>query len=125
MDSMHLLNLPASYLIYQILLNLPDFYLIYQIFINKPLRICLDPRHIDAVLSEDRYPMPNLRDLLDSISGSTHFSSLDLEQSYHQFFIQEEDQIKTSFTWNHVQYMFRGAPFGLKTLTSIFQRVMT
>ena len=26
MDSRHLLNLPASYLIYQILLNLPDFY---------------------------------------------------------------------------------------------------
>ena len=33
--------------------------------------------------------------------------------------------MKTSFTWNNVQYMFCGAPFGLKTLTSIFQRVIT
>ena len=89
------------------------------------LRVCLDPRHINSKLSDDRYPIPILRDLLDSVAGATIFSSLDLKQSYHQFPIHESDQVKTSFTWLGVQYMFQGAPFGLKTLTSIFQRVMS
>lgn len=88
-------------------------------------RVCLDPRHINEKLKDDKYPIPLLRDLLDKAHVASIFSSIDLENSYHQFFIKESDQIKTSFTWNNVQYMLRGAPFGLKTLTSCFQRVIT
>lgn len=39
--------------------------------------------------------------------------------------IQESDQTKTSFTWKGAQYMFVGAPFGIKTLTSVFQRIVS
>ena len=53
------------------------------------------------------------------------FSTLDLRQAYHRFPIAEEDRHKTAFTWNNMQYQFRGAPFGLKILPSHFQRVMS
>eukprot|EP00733_Pompholyxophrys_punicea_P000127 Pompholyxophrys_punicea_v1_NODE_19_length_5902_cov_21.503677.p3 type:complete len:207 gc:universal NODE_19_length_5902_cov_21.503677:3288-2668(-) len=86
-------------------------------------RTCLDPRHINAKLMEDRHPVPLLSDILDDLSGAKIFSTLDLESSFHQFLIKEEDRPKTAFTWRNIQYMFNGAPFGLKTLTSVFQRV--
>jgi transposase InsO family protein len=88
-------------------------------------RVCLDPRHINEKLEDDKYPIPLIRTVLDRAAHSKIFTTIDLEQSYHQFFVREIDQVKTSFTWQGVQYMFRGAPFGLKTLTSIFQRVMS
>ena len=92
---------------------------------NSQYRVCLDPRKLNLKLEDDKHPIPHLRSLLDEVSGCSLFSSLDLYQSYHQFLISEEDQIKTSFSWKNKQYRFQGAPFGLKILTSIFQRVMT
>ena len=92
---------------------------------QQKYRVCLDPRHINSKLLDDKYPIPLLRDLLDEANGAQIFSSLDLEASYHQFFINESDQKKTCFCWRNIQYNFIGAPFGLKTLTSCFQRVMS
>ena len=89
------------------------------------LRVCLDPRHINNKLSDDKFPIPRLRELLDKTVGSSIFSALDLKSSYNQFPIFEPHRVKTSFTWNGIQYSFAGCPFGLKTMTSVFQRVMS
>ena len=86
-------------------------------------RVCLDPRHINNILADDKFPIPSLSELLDRVAGSAYFSSVDLEWSYHQFPLAQSDQEKTAFTYNGQQYMFRGTPFGLKTITSVFQRV--
>ena len=88
-------------------------------------RICIDPRHLNSKLDDDRYPLATLRELMDLVAGATVFSSLDLKNSYHQLPLREEDQCKTAFSWNGVQYKFRGAPFGIKTLPAIFQRLMS
>lgn len=88
-------------------------------------RVCLDPRHINSKLSDDKFPIPVLRDLLDRTAGAKIFSALDLKSSYHQFQVDSKDQPKTAFTWKGIQYVFEGCPFGLKTLTSIFQRVIS
>ena len=88
-------------------------------------RVCVDPRHINVKLLDDKFPIPVLRTLLDRTVGSQFFSALDLKNSYHQFPIALQDRQKTAFTWRGVQYMFSKCPFGLKTSTSVFQRVMT
>ena len=92
---------------------------------GKPqFRVCTDPRHLNAKLKEDRHPLCSLRELIDHVSGAKVFSSLDLAASYHQLRIAEEDQQKTAFTWKQAQFCFQGAPFGIKTLPAIFQRIM-
>ena len=88
-------------------------------------RVCLDPRHINTKLKNDKFPIPTLRSLLDRTSPASVYSCIDLKHSFHQLKIRDEDQCKTSFTWKGSQYMFIGAPFGLKILTSIFQRMIT
>ena len=89
------------------------------------VRVCLDPRAINSILPDDNYPIPRISDLFDKLRGFILASSLDLRESYTQLFVNEEDQEKLSFTWNSVRYTWQGAPYGLKFLTSHFQRVMT
>ena len=89
------------------------------------VRVCLDPRAINSILPDDNYPIPRISDLFEKLQGFVLASSLDLRESYTQLLVHEEDQEKLSFTWNSVRYTWQGAPYGLKFLTSHFQRVMT
>ena len=89
------------------------------------VRVCLDPRAINSILPDDNYPIPRISDLFEKLRGFVLASSLDLRESYTQLLVHEEDQEKLSFTWNSVRYTWQGAPYGLKFLTSHFQRVMT
>ena len=87
-------------------------------------RPCLDTRHLNALLPDDRFPLPLISEIFHKLAGSTIFTTLDLTSAFHRFKIHEKDQPKTAFTFNNQQYMFVGAPFGLKFLSSAFQRVM-
>src|SRR5579871_6149751 len=85
---------------------------------------CLDPRHLNKLLPDDRYPIPLIKDIFETLSGAVIFSTLDLKNAYHCFHIKFEDQYKTTFTWRNEQLMFVDAPFGLKPISSKFQRVI-
>ena len=88
-------------------------------------RPCLDPRHINVLLPDDKYPLPLITDIFHKLSGSTIFTTLDLTAAFHRFQVYEKDQPKTAFTFDGQQYMFVGAPFGIKFLSNVFQRVMS
>jgi transposase InsO family protein len=87
-------------------------------------RICHDFRGLNALLANDSWPIPLISEIFEAAAGAQVFSTLDLWQAYHRFPIAAGDRHKTAFTWNGTQFQFRGAPFGLKTLPSHFQRVM-
>ena len=42
------------------------------------LRFCLDYRKLNEVSLSDSHPIPNLADILVSLGGATHFSTLNL-----------------------------------------------
>ena len=88
-------------------------------------RVCLDARPLNNVIPDDKHPLPKIRDIFEMVSGHRVFSKLDLAESYHQFPLRVEDRVKTSFFWGNIHYMFKGTPFGIKTVTSVFQRVMS
>jgi hypothetical protein len=88
-------------------------------------RPCLDFRHLNALLEEEKFELPLIRDIFSAVNGSVIFTTIDLRKAYHRFRIAEKDIHKTAFTWKNKQYAFLGAPFGLKTLPSIFQSVMS
>ena len=50
---------------------------------------------------------------------------IDLSQAYHRLPVHESDQPLTTFMHDGHQYMFKKAPFGLKLLSSLFQRGMS
>jgi hypothetical protein len=81
-------------------------------------RPCLDPRQLNLLLPDDNFPLPLIKDIFADLNGSVIFSTIDLTKAYHRFKIRKEDQHKTAFTWRGKQYVFQGAPFGIKTLPS-------
>ena len=88
-------------------------------------RVCLDPRELNKILlDDDKYPLPLINDIFDDMQGASVFTTLDLKSAFNRFQLAVEDQHKTTFTHRNVQYHHVGAPFGIKTLTSKFSRVM-
>ncbi|MBS4066640.1 MAG: DDE-type integrase/transposase/recombinase [Chitinophagaceae bacterium] len=90
------------------------------------IRVCLDVRALNkALINGDKFPIPYIRDVLESFAGNSVFGEFDLSEAYLQFRLHPDSQPLTAFTWNRRQYMFVGCPYGIKLLTSYFQRVMT
>jgi hypothetical protein len=87
-------------------------------------RVCIDPRPLNKLFPDIKYPLPLIREILEALGTSLVFSKVDLTSSFHQFRLRLVDQIKTTFTWHGTQYCFVGAPFGLKHVTAIFQKTM-
>jgi transposase InsO family protein len=89
-------------------------------------RVCLDPRHLNSLLEDsDNFLLPLISDILEKTAGHKFFSTLDLRQAYHRLPLSKESQPYTAFMHDGKQYMFARAPFGLKPMTSIFQRGMS
>jgi len=71
------------------------------LFLPKPdgtLRMCIDYRAVNAITVKDRYPLPHIEDLLNSMHGSCWFTKLDFAAGYHQIRITTADRQKTAFT---------------------------
>jgi hypothetical protein len=84
---------------------------------------------VNGLIPDDKLALPKINELFARLHGFSIASALDLKQSYHQFSLDLEDQIKTTFTWPrgggaNCRYMFAGCPFGLKPLTHLFQSAM-
>jgi len=84
----------------------------------------LDFRHINIFLEDEKFEVLLIRVIFRSLAGSGIFSPLNLKIAYLRFQIAK-DIHKTVFTWRIVQYAFQGAPFDVKTISSIFQSTMS
>ncbi|MES9883969.1 MAG: reverse transcriptase family protein, partial [Sedimenticola sp.] len=87
-------------------------------------RPCVDYRKVNAVSKADAFPLPNITDCLDSLSGSSLFSCVDLQSGYWQVEVEESDKPKTAFVCRKGLYEYNTLPFGLSGAGATFQRCM-
>ena len=65
---------------------------------NGSLRFYVDYRKLNAVTVKDSYPLPRIDNILDKLSGSSWFSTLDLKSGYWQVKLRSADSDETAFS---------------------------
>lgn len=91
---------------------------------EKKYRIVIDYRKLNSVTISDRYPIPEIGEIIAQLGDNKYFSVLDLKSGFHQIPLKEKDIEKTAFTINGGKFEFTRLPFGLKNSPSIFQRAL-
>ncbi|KRH92946.1 LTR retrotransposon, partial [Pseudoloma neurophilia] len=89
------------------------------------LRFCLDLRRLNSLVELDEFVIPNIQDMVRSLSDHEYFSVLDLKDGYFQVDLAVKDRQKTAFIDPDGRLMhFTKMPQGFKNSPAIFQRGM-
>jgi hypothetical protein len=87
-------------------------------------RLVVDFRKLNEKTLDDKYPIPNITDVLDKLGNCQYFTTLDLASGFYQVEMDPMDIAKTAFNVEHGHFEFLRMPMGLKNSPSTFQRVM-
>ena len=91
---------------------------------NGKLRICLDPKDLNAAIKRDHYKTPTVEEITHELAGSRKFTKLDGTSSYLCIVLDYESSLLTTFNTPWGRYRFIRLPFGLACSQDIFQRMM-
>ncbi|KAI5756150.1 hypothetical protein M8J77_022526 [Diaphorina citri] len=87
-------------------------------------RLVIDYRKLNEKTIGDKYPIPNIADLLDRLGRCQYFSTLDLASGFHQIEVSQDSIEKTAFSTDNGHFEFLRMPFGCKNSPATFQRTM-
>ena len=88
------------------------------------LRLCMDFHSLNKITKKDRYPLPHITDLLDSLRKAKIYSKINLWHPYHLVRIREGDKWKTAFRTCYGSFKWHVMPFGLINAPATFQCFM-
>ncbi|GBN87376.1 Retrovirus-related Pol polyprotein from transposon 17.6 [Araneus ventricosus] len=87
-------------------------------------RLEADLRKLNAKTVPDNYPLPNLTEIIDNLSGSKFFSTLDLTSGFHQMVMHSDHTKYTAIATEFGLFEYKRLPFGLRNASASFQRLM-
>ena len=89
------------------------------------LCLCVDFRRLNVQIKKDLYPLPCIREALQSMAGSAHFSSIDFKSGFWQIKMAPESQQYMVITVGKLRfYEFTCMQFGLGNAPATFQCLM-
>ena len=91
---------------------------------DRSVRWCIDYRRLNNVTIKDSFPLPNINECIDMLSGTVFLSVLDCASGYYQLEIDERDRHKTAFITKYGLFEHRKLGFGLCNAPASFQRAM-
>lgn len=91
---------------------------------KRKWRIVIDYRKLNEKTIHDRFPLPNITDLLDRLGRCQYFTTLDLASGFYQIEVDDESIPKTAFNTDQGHFEYLRMPMGLKNAPATFQRAM-
>ena len=87
-------------------------------------RMVVNYQELNAMTISPEFPLPTIQEILDLLHGAKVFTTIDMEQGFHQIRVDPKDQYKTAFRTCMGQYEYKVMPFGLRGAPGTFQAVM-
>ena len=97
------------------------------LFVKKAdgtLRLCVDYRALNKIITKNHYPLPLIGELLDHISRAKYFTKFDVRDGYHRLRMATGEEWKTAFRCRYGLYEYTVMPFGLCSAPGTFQHYM-
>lgn len=94
------------------------------LFIKKPgggLRFCVEYRALNTFTERDRYPLPLIKEILQTLTDSKWLSKVDVRLAFYLLRISEVDEWKTAFRTRFGSYEWIVTLFRLLGAPSAFQ----
>jgi len=85
---------------------------------------CTDYRQLNAITTFQSYTIPQIDDVLDSLSFSSYFHSIDLIRGYWQICESDGSHLKTAFVPREGTFIYKRMPFGVVNGPHEFQLLM-
>jgi hypothetical protein len=98
-----------------------------MVVVKKPnggLRICLDPKDLNAAIHREHYQLPTRDEIFAEINGAQMFSKLDASQAFWQIKLSDESKPLTTFNTPFGRYAYDRLPYGLCSAPEVFHRSM-
>ena len=89
------------------------------------LRICIDPRDLNKVISREHYQLPTQEEITARLAGAKYFSHLHAKSSFWQMPLDKESSYLTTFNAQFGRYIFTVIPFGVVFAQEVFHRTVT
>ena len=92
---------------------------------NGTLHFCVDFRCLNVHTKKDSYPLPQIQEVLESMAGLAHFSSMDFKSGFWQIKMAPGSQQYMAFMVGNLGfYEFTHMLFGLCNIPATFQHLM-
>ena len=93
---------------------------------DRGLRFCIDFRRLNAQTQKVAFPLPQIHDAIDALSGSKYYTTVDLLSRFWQTPIEESSKQYSTFTLGTLGFFqCECMPFGLCNAPATFQQLMT
>ena len=92
--------------------------------VQNSWRVCIDCRRLNQETRKDYFHLPFIDQMLERLTGKSHYCFLDGFSGYFQIHIAPEDQEKTAFTCPFGTFAYRRMSFGPCNASRTFQRCM-
>ena len=86
------------------------------------LRVCIDPKTLNAALKRERYQSLVIDELLPDLAEARLFSKVDLASAFWHLVLDDKSSLLTTFATPQGRYRWLRLPFGLCVLIEIFQK---
>src|SRR5204862_54713 len=88
------------------------------------LRPIQDYRKLNELTIKNRYPLPLISDLIDTLQNACYFTKLDVCWGYNNIHIKKGDEYKAAFRMNRGLFELLVMFFGLTNSPATFQTMM-
>ena len=98
-----------------------------MLFVRKKdgtMRMCVDYRILNNNTARNKFPLPDIDQLISRFGKAKVYSKLELTPGYYQVRIADEDVEKTAFSTDFGHYEWMVMPAGLTSASATFPQMM-